>query len=122
VALSSGTAGIHLGLKLLGVRANDEVVTPTLTFAASCNPILYEHAIPVFVDSDYASWNLDPELLAELLKKRARVNRFQRALIAVHLFGQCANLKPILEVCRRYEVPLLEDDAEALVAKNRNCL
>ena len=116
MALSSGTAGIHLGLKLLGIKAGDEVVTPTLTFAASCNPILYEKAVPVFLDSDYDSWNLDPNLLAEFLKKRAKVNRLPKAVAVVHLFGQSADLDPIWETCRKYELPLLEDAAEALGA------
>jgi pyridoxal phosphate-dependent aminotransferase EpsN len=114
VALSSGTAGIHLALKLLGIKSGDEVVTPTLTFAASCNPILYEHAVPIFLDSDYSSWNLDPNLLAEFLKKRAKVNRLPKAVTVVHLFGQSADLDPIIETCRQYELPLLEDAAEAL--------
>src|SRR6185295_10921322 len=109
VALSSGTAGIHLALKLLGIKSGDEVVTPTLTFAASCNPILYEHAVPIFLDSDYNSWNLDPNLLAEFLKKRAKVNRLPKAVTVVHLFGQCADLDPILQSCRRYGLPLIED-------------
>ena len=71
VALASGTAGIHLGIKLLDIGLGDEVVTPTLTFAASCNPVLYEHGTPVFLDSDRASWNMDPQLLADFLKRRA---------------------------------------------------
>jgi pyridoxal phosphate-dependent aminotransferase EpsN len=116
VALASGTAGMHLGLRLLGVRAGDEVVSPTLTFAASCNPILYEHATPVFLDSERTSWNLDPNLLAEFLTKRARVNKLPRAVIVVHLFGQSADLDPLLETCRLYDVPVLEDAAEALGA------
>ncbi len=114
VALSSGTAGIHLGLKLLGIRPKDEVVCPTLTFVASANPILYESGVPVFIDSERASWNLDPSLLAQFLERRARVNRLPRAVIVVHLFGQGAALDPILESCRRYDVPMLEDAAEAL--------
>lgn len=116
VALASGTAAIHLALKLLGVQPGDEVLTPTLTFAASCNPILYERATPVFIDSDRSSWNLDPNLLAEFLKKRARVNRLPKLVTVVHLFGQCADIDPILETCRQYELPLLEDAAEALGA------
>jgi pyridoxal phosphate-dependent aminotransferase EpsN len=116
VALSSGTAAIHLGLKLLGIGPGDEVITPTLTFAASCNPILYERAKPVFIDSEYATWNMDPNILAEFLKKRARVNRLPKAVTVVHLFGQCADLDSILETCHRYELPLLEDAAEALGA------
>ncbi len=117
VALASGTAGIHLGLKLLGVKPGDEVVTPTLTFAASCNPILYERATPVFMDSERASWNLDPQLLSEFLRKRARVNRLPKAVTVVHLFGQSADLDPILETCRRYEIGWLEDAAVSLGAQ-----
>src|SRR5262245_53704727 len=78
VALGSGTAAIHLGLKVIGLKQGDEVLTPTLTFAASCNPVLYERATPVFIDSDRATWNLDPNLLAEFLAKRARKNRLPR--------------------------------------------
>ena len=117
VALGSGTAGIHLAIKLLGLKPGDEMVTPTLTFAASCNPLLYERAIPVFMDSDRVSWNLDPNLLADFLKKRAATNRLPKAVTVVHLFGQSADLDPILETCRRYELPLLEDAAEALGAE-----
>lgn len=116
VALASGTAAIHLGLKLLGVKPGDEVVTPTSTFAASCNPIRYEHAVPVLMDSDRASWNLDPGLLESFLKKRADANRLPRAVVVVHLFGQSADMDPILDVCGRYGLPVLEDAAEALGA------
>lgn len=114
VAVSSGTAALHLGLKLLGVGPGDEVVTPTLTFAASCNPILYEKATPVFMDCERHSWNLDPNLLEDFLKKRAIRNRLPRAVTVVHLFGQSADLDAILSLCRRYEIPLLEDAAESL--------
>ncbi len=116
VAIATGTAGIHLGLKLLGVRDGDEVVSPTLTFAGGCNPILYERARPVFIDSERDSWNMDPALLAEFLEKRAKIGRLPRAVIVAHLFGQCADMAPILEACRRFEVPVLEDAAEALGA------
>ena len=119
VALSSGTAGIHLGLKLLGVTDGDEVVSPTLTFAGGCNPILYERARPVFIDSERRSWNLDPELLTEFLEKRAKRGKLPKAVIVAHLFGQCADMDPILEVCGRFEVPILEDAAEALGADYR---
>ena len=91
----------------------------TLTFAASANPIRYLGAEPVFIDSDYESWNLDPELLRQALKSRARTNTLPRALVAVHLYGQCADMDPILEACGRYEVPVLEDAAEALGAMYR---
>ena len=117
LALGSGTAGIHLGFKLLGVGPGDEVLTPTLTFAASCNPIRYEGARPVFLDCDRASWNLDPNLLADVLKRRADANRLPKAVSVVHLFGQPADLDPILELCGRYAVPLLEDAAESLGAR-----
>ncbi len=114
VALSSGTAAIHLALKILGIRAGDEVICSTLTFAGSCNPILYEGATPVLMDSDYVSWNLDPNLLADFLKKRARANKLPKALIVVHLFGQSADLDPIMETCAKYDIAVIEDAAEAL--------
>jgi pyridoxal phosphate-dependent aminotransferase EpsN len=114
VALTSGTAAIHLALRVMSVKAGDEVVCSDLTFAGSCNPILYEGATPVFIDSDYVSWNIDPNLVAEFLKKRARVNKLPKALIVVHLFGQSADLDPILESCARFDVKVIEDAAEAL--------
>jgi pyridoxal phosphate-dependent aminotransferase EpsN len=120
VALASGTAAIHLGLRLLEVQPGDEVFCSTLTFAASCNPVRYLGAKPVFLDSDYATWNLDPNLLEEALDQRARANNLPRALIVVHLYGQCADMNPILMLCRRYGVPVLEDAAEALGATYRN--
>lgn len=113
-ALASGTAAIHLGLRLLGVEPGDEVLCPTLTFVATANPIVYQGARPVFVDSERASWNLDPNVLEQALKAKAAVGRLPKALIVVHLFGQSADLDPILELSRRYEVPVLEDAAEAL--------
>jgi len=116
VALSSGTAAIHLGLRLLGVKPGDEVVSPTLTFVASVNPVRYLGAEPIFIDSERASWNLDPELLAGLLKKRAARNHLPRAVVVVHLYGRSADLDPIVDVCNRYEVPILEDAAQALGA------
>ncbi|GAB4270333.1 MAG: aminotransferase class I/II-fold pyridoxal phosphate-dependent enzyme [Opitutales bacterium] len=114
VALSSGTAAIHLGLRLLGVGPGDEVVVPTLTFAASANPVLYLGGTPVFIDSEPQSWNLDPNLLKDFLSKRASQGRLPKAVVVVHLLGQSADLDPILEVCNQYEVPVLEDAAEAL--------
>jgi pyridoxal phosphate-dependent aminotransferase EpsN len=116
VALASGTAALHLGLRLLGVQPGDEVVSPTLTFVAAVNPIRYLGGQPVFVDSERQSWNIDPGLLAELLKRKAAQNRLPRAVVVVHLYGQSANLDPIFEVCGRYDVPVLEDAAEALGA------
>jgi dTDP-4-amino-4,6-dideoxygalactose transaminase len=116
VALGSGTAAIHLGLRLLGVGPGDEVFCPTLTFVATANPVIYQGGIPVFLDSDYDSWNLDPNILEDALRGRAARNRLPRALIVVHLFGQCADMDPILDLCNRYDIPVLEDAAEALGA------
>ena len=114
VALSSGTAALHLGLRALGVGPGDEVFCPTLTFVATVNPIRYLGATPVFLDSDPGNWNLDPALLARALARRARINKLPKAVIAVHLYGQSADMDPILAACRRYEIPVLEDAAEAL--------
>jgi len=113
-ALASGTAAIHLGLRLLGVGPGDEVFCPTLTFVATANPIQYLGARPVFLDSDSTTWNLNPDLLADALRDRARTNSLPKAVIVVHLFGQCADMSPILEACERYSIPVLEDAAEAL--------
>lgn len=113
-ALTSGTAALHLALLLAGVGPGDEVLVSTLTFAASVNPIVYLGARPVFIDSEPASWNMDPELLAVTLARKVRQGRRPKAVVVVHLYGQSANLTPILEACQRYDVPLLEDAAEAL--------
>ncbi|HYA18912.1 MAG TPA: aminotransferase class I/II-fold pyridoxal phosphate-dependent enzyme [Bryobacteraceae bacterium] len=119
VALASGTAAIHLGLKLLGVGAGDEVICPTLTFAASANPIRFLGAEPVFVDSERRTWNMDANLLAQVLEHKAARNKLPRAVVVVHLFGQCAEMDPIMEIAGRYGVPVLEDAAEALGAGYR---
>ena len=116
VALASGTAAIHLGLKAMGVGEGSEVLVSTLTFAASANPILYLGGKPIFVDSETTSWNLDPNLLSDFLRRRARANRLPKALELVHIFGQSANLKDIQAICATYELPLIEDAAEALGA------
>jgi pyridoxal phosphate-dependent aminotransferase EpsN len=115
-ALSSGTAALHLAMKLVGVRPGDEVLCSTLTFVASANPILYEGGRPVFVDSDADTWNMNPALLAEELDDCARRGRLPRAVILVHLYGQSADIDPILDACGRYDIPLVEDAAEALGA------
>lgn len=114
LTLSSGTAAIHLALILLGVKKGDEVALSTQTFAASCNPIFYLGARPVFLDSDPHSWTLDPGLLEDWLTERARDNRLPRAIIVVHLFGQCADMDAIAAICGRYEIPIIEDAAHAL--------
>ena len=120
VAVSSGTAAIHLGLRLLGVKPGDEVFCQDLTFVATANPIRYLGAEPVFIDSDYETWNMDPELLARALRDRAETNRLPRAVVVVDLFGQCADYAPLRECCSRYEIPMLEDAAEALGGSYRN--
>ena len=114
--LDSGTAAIHLGLRLLGVGPGDEVFCPTLTFAASANPIRYLGAEPVFIDSERRTWNMDPELLRRALRRKAATNRLPKALIVVHLYGQCAEMDPILEAAAEFGVPVFEDAAEALGA------
>jgi len=114
LALASGTAAIHLGLRALGVAAGDNVFCSDLTFVASANPIVYLGARPVFIDSEPGNWNMDPVLLAEALEEAARRNRLPKAVVVVHLFGQCADMDPIAEACARYGVPILEDAAEAL--------
>lgn len=114
VALASGTAGMHLGLRLLGVGPGDEVVCPSLTFIATINPALYLGARPVFIDSERSSWNLDPNVLEDLLRRRAAVNKVPKALVVVHLYGQSADMDPIMALCDRYGVAVLEDAAEAV--------
>lgn len=116
LALSSGTAALHLALDHLGVCSSDEVMVSTLTFCASVNPIIYLGAEPVFIDSDYKSWNLDPNLLESTLAQRAATSRLPKALVLVHLYGQCADIETIQSICSRYGVMLIEDAAEALGA------
>lgn len=119
VALSSGTAALHLGLQILGVGRGDEVITSTLTFAATANAIRYQGALPVFLDVSRDSWNLDPDLLEEELGARNRQNRLPAAVLPVDLYGQCANYDRIIAICERFGVPVLEDAAEALGASYR---
>ncbi len=118
VALASGTAAIHLALLVGGVGAGDEVVVSTLTFSGSVNPIRYVGATPVFVDSERQSWNLDPALLEETLRARMRAGKRPAAVIAVHLYGQSADLDRIAAVCGELDVPLIEDAAESLGARH----
>ncbi len=114
LAVSSGTAAIHLALIVLGVSRGDEVICSTFTFSGSCNPIIYQSATPVFVDSELDSWNMDPLLLEEAIQSRIRLGRKPKAIIVVHLFGMPAQMNPIMDVARRYEIPVIEDAAEAL--------
>ena len=118
-ALSSGTAALHLALRILGIKPGDEVICSTLTFSASANPILYEGGHPVFIDCDPATWNIDPDLLRKTLKDSAARGQLPRAAIIVDLYGQCADYDRILEACAEYDVPVIEDAAEALGATYR---
>ncbi len=118
-AVSSGTAALHLALRLLDVSSGDDVICSTLTFVATANAVAYLGARPVFVDSDTSTWNLDPGLLAEELEARARRSRLPKAVVVVDLYGQCADYDPILETCRSYGVPVVEDAAESLGATYR---
>lgn len=115
-AVSSGTSALHLALKLVGVSAGDEVICSTLTFVASANPILYQGAKPIFIDSEITSWNMDPSLLGEALSKCSEQGKLPKAVVLVHLYGQSADIEPIQKLCKAYEVPLIEDAAEALGA------
>jgi len=118
VACASGTAAIHVALRLLGVGPGDEVFVSTLTFVASANPILYERATPVLVDSEAETWNLDPTLIAGEIDRRARAGlRQPKAIVAAHILGHPAGLEPILEACGQHGVALVEDAAEALGAR-----
>jgi dTDP-4-amino-4,6-dideoxygalactose transaminase len=118
-ATSSGTAALHLALRLLGVGPGDEVWLSSLTFIASATPVAWLGAVPVFFDSDAASWNLDPELLAHALDCAAAIDRLPKAVVAVDIYGQCASYAPISAACARHGVTLIEDAAEALGARYR---
>ena len=124
VALSAGTAALHLGLILLGVGEGDEVICQSFTFSASANPIAYQGATPVFVDSEEDTWNMDPVLLEGAIKDRLeKTGRLPKVIIPVHLYGMPGKLDEILEVAGRYSIPVLEDSAEALGSeyKGRKC-
>ena len=119
VALASGTSALHLALHLLGVGPGDEVLCSTLTFVAAANAIVYCGGAPVFVDSDLATWNIDPDLLSRALRERAAENRLPKAVVVVHLYGQSADMDPILDACAEYQVAVIEDAAEAVGALYR---
>ncbi len=109
-ALSAGTAAIHLALRILGVGEKDIVFVPSLTFSATCNPVVYEKATPVFIDSERDTWNMSPEALRRAFEKYPS----PKAVIVVHLYGTCAKLDEIMEICAQHGVPLVEDAAESL--------
>lgn len=114
VAVSSGTAAMHLALRILGVGPGDEVFASTLTFIGSVSPVTFLGATPVFIDCDRTSWNMDPDLLAEEMKRCARKGKLPRAVVPTDLYGQCADLDRILDICDPYGVPVVVDSAEAL--------
>ena len=122
-ALSSGTAALHLALIQLGVGYGDEVICQSFTFSASANPIKYLGANPVFVDSDPVNWNMSPLFLEEAIKDRISKNKKPKAVIIVHLYGMPALMDEITAICSKYEIPLIEDSAEALGStyKNKKC-
>jgi len=114
-ALSSGTAAIHLALIIVGVQQGDEVLCSTFTFSGTCNPIVYQGAKPVFIDSEQTTWNMDPDLLETAIKDRiAKTGKKPKAIIVVHLYGMPAQIDKIMSISKRYEIPEIEDAAEAL--------
>lgn len=119
VAVVSGTAAIHLALRNLAIGPGDEVFASTLTFIGSVTPVIFQGGVPVFIDSDRTSWNLDPDLLEEELEACRRRGRLPKAVVPTDLYGQCADLERILEVCRPFGIPVVVDAAEALGAKYR---
>lgn len=115
VALSAGTAALHLGLVMLGVEQGDEVICQSFTFSASANPVKYQGAIPVFVDSEPETWNMDPVALEEAIVDRKKImGKYPKAIVVVHLYGMPAKMNEILAIARKYNIPVLEDAAEAL--------
>lgn len=122
-ALSAGTAALHLGLILLGVKAGDEVICQSFTFSASANPIVYQGATPIYIDSEKDTWNMSPEYLEKAIKDRISKGKKPKAIIPVHLYGMPSKMDEILSIANKYEIPVLEDAAEALGSeyKSRRC-
>ncbi len=114
VALSAGTAAIHMALKAIGVSQGDIVFCQSLTFSATANPIVYEKATPVFIDSNKETWNMDPKALELAFEKYQKQGKMPKAVMVVHLYGICAHIDEIVEICKKYQVPLIEDAAESL--------
>ena len=124
VALSAGTAAIHLGMVMAGVEAGDEVICQSFTFSASANPILYQGATPVFVDSEESTWNMSPELLEKaILDRKAETGKYPKAIVPVHLYGMPSKLDEILAIAGKYDIAVIEDAAEAIGSeyKGRKC-
>lgn len=123
LALSSGSAAIHLALKLVGISPGDQVICSSLTFAASANPIIYEGGEPVFIDSEPQSWNMSPQALERALDTLKKEGKLPKAAIIVDLYGQSADMDPLMELLNHYDIPVIEDAAEALGAtyKGKHC-
>jgi len=117
--LSSGTAAIHLSLVILGIREGDEVITSSFTFSATVNPIIYQGAKPILIDSEPGSWNMSPELLDHAIKDRIKKGIKPKAIMPVHLYGMPANMDEILEIASNYQIPVIEDAAEAFGSRYR---
>ena len=115
-ALSSGTAAIHLALILLGVEENDEVLCSTFTFSATVNPIRYQKAIPIFVDSEKDTWNMSPEILEETIIDRIKKGKNPKAILLVHLYGMPSKMEELMAISKKYDIPVIEDAAEAIGA------
>ena len=114
VALSAGTAAIHMALKAIGVGQGDIVFCQSLTFSATANPIMYEKATPVFIDSEEETWNMSPTALQKAFEKYEKMGKLPKAVMVVHLYGICAHIEEIVNICKKYNVPLIEDAAESL--------
>lgn len=119
-AVNSGTAALHLALIALGIGEGDEVIVPTFTFVGSVNPVLYQSAIPVFVDSEQETWNMDPELLEQVILDRHNKGKQPKAIIMVHVYGMPAKIQKTLKIARKYDIPVIEDAAEALGSRYNN--
>ena len=118
--LCSGTAAIHLALILLGVEKSDEVICSSFTFSASVNPVIYQRATPIFVDSERDTWNMCPNLLIEAIENRVSKGKKPKAIILVHLYGMPAKIDEIMAISKEYKIPVIEDAAEALGSSYNN--
>ena len=121
LAVSSGTAAMHLALRVLGVEPGDEVIASTLTFIGSVTPIVFQGATPVFIDSEKASWNMNLELLAEEIRACEKKGKIPKAVIPTDLYGQCVDLDQVLKICEPYGIPVIADSAEALGSMYKEC-
>ncbi|MFA6402612.1 MAG: aminotransferase class I/II-fold pyridoxal phosphate-dependent enzyme [Salinivirgaceae bacterium] len=118
--LTSGTSAIHTAMMVLGIKDGDEVIAPTFTFAACINPIIYQRAMPILVDSDQESWNMNPVLLEKAILDRIKLGKKPKVIVVVHLYGMPAKMNAIREISNRFEIPIIEDAAEALGSRHQN--